>query len=89
MLAIAIPVIAVLLLAVSTIDFGIAMSKPQDKIQYLTTELLRKLLYLGLLIIVFAAGAVRSAKTAELDDRPAPLLLLGLIAARGNAAAPR
>lgn len=48
---------------------------------YVFTELLRRLLYLGIAILVLAAGVIRNKHRLELDDRPAPLLLIGMITA--------
>ncbi len=73
-LVLAIAILASLLNTFAAIDFA------RDP-GYVATELLRRLLMLGLLLLTFAAASVRSAKSVHLDDRPAPLLLLGLIAA--------
>lgn len=48
---------------------------------YVMVELMKRLLYFGILVLVLAAGTIRSTAEVQLDDRPAPLLLIGCIAA--------
>jgi tetratricopeptide (TPR) repeat protein len=48
---------------------------------YVFIEVLKRVLYCSLLIIGCAVGSYRSTREQWLDDRPAPLLLYGLIVA--------
>lgn len=65
---------AVVLNAAGSVDFS------RDP-AYVLVECLKRLLYFGLLILALAAGAIRSTTDVRPDDRPAPLLLIGLVAA--------
>lgn len=48
---------------------------------YAVMEMLRRLLYAGVLILLVCAGTIRSSTEPHLDDRPAPLLMVGMLAA--------
>lgn len=50
---------------------------------YVLVESLKRLLYFGLFVLALAAGTIRSTTDVRPDDRPAPLLLIGCIAAVG------
>jgi hypothetical protein len=70
---VAVAVMAALLSTMVGIDFG------RDP-GYVATELLRRLVMVGVVLIALALSTIRSSKSTHLDDRPAPLLLIGMIA---------
>jgi hypothetical protein len=48
---------------------------------YVAVECLKRLLYFGVILLALAVGTVRSSTDARPDDRPATLLLVGMIVA--------
>ena len=60
--------------ALTSIDFG-------QESAYVMVELLKRLLYFGIIVLLLAAGTIRSTAEVRLDDRPAPLLLVGCVVA--------
>ncbi len=72
-LLLSVAMLATLLSALTGIDFAADAG-------YVAMELMRRLLVLGILVITMTVATVLSAKVVHLDDRPAPLLLLGMIA---------
>ncbi|MCS7032730.1 MAG: O-antigen ligase family protein, partial [Phycisphaerae bacterium] len=80
-LILGIALLAMIVNAAASIDFSISLPASQDKSAYIATELLRRTLYLGLMILVLAVATIRSRTQVTPDDRPAPWLLMGMIAA--------
>jgi tetratricopeptide (TPR) repeat protein len=57
---------------------GMDLSQPSD---YVMLELLKRLLYFGLLVLAYAVTTLRSKDRPVLDRRPAPWVLYGILAA--------
>ncbi|HEY7091354.1 MAG TPA: hypothetical protein VH518_24875 [Tepidisphaeraceae bacterium] len=74
----AICVTATVLSIFASVDFN---ADSADASWFVILQLLKRTLFLGLLLLGFAAVSLRSSKEPRLDDRPAPWVLYGMLAA--------
>jgi O-Antigen ligase len=72
--------LGILLSIVASVDFS---TPTPDAGWFILLQLMKRGLFLGLLLLGFAAIALRSSRDAELDDRPAPWVMYAMIVAAG------
>ena len=73
------PIIVIAMLAMA-INIVASIEFHQDK-SWVFLELMKRLLWLGLLVVAFAVAALRSSKDPVIDDRPAPWVIHGILVA--------
>jgi O-antigen ligase len=73
----AICTLAIVLNTAGSVDFAAATP---DAGWFILLQLMKRSLFLGLLLLGYAAVALRSSKSPDLDDRPAPWILYALLA---------
>jgi O-antigen ligase/tetratricopeptide (TPR) repeat protein len=73
-----ISVLAMLLNTLASVDF---LSPTPDAGWFIVLQLMKRGLFLGLLLLGYAAVALRSSRQALLDDRPAPWVMYSIIVA--------